>query len=179
MGKLKARCRSLRSKLRMRSIRLRMGSEELKEISAVHNIASVPTFVVFKHGEEVDRLDGVDAGALAAFVNKHAAIAVDMEAQLNERIEAIINQSKVMLFMKGDPAEPRCGFSRTTVGLLQEANVEFGTFDILSDEDVRQGIKKLKNWPTFPQLYSKGELVGGLDILKELIEEDELADALE
>lgn len=83
-----------------------------------------------------------------------------------------------MLFMKGSPQEPRCGFSRKIVELLQAEKVRFGTFDILSDEEVRQGIKKFANFPTFPQLYAEGKLVGGLDIVKEMQEDDELLDAL-
>merc|ERR1711907_582184 len=131
---------------------------------------------MFKDDEELDRLEGVDAGALAAFFNKHAAIAQDAKAELETRLKSLISESPVMLFMKGNPSEPKCGFSRTAVQLLNENDVTFGTFDILSDEDVRQGLKAFSNWPTYPQLYSNGELLGGLDILKELIEEGELQD---
>ena len=67
-----------------------------------------------------------------------------------------------MLFIKGTPAEPRCGFSSKIVALLNETGVKYTTFDILSDEDVRQGLKTYSNWPTFPQLYINGELIGGL-----------------
>ena len=70
--------------------------------------------------------------------------------------------------MKGDPAAPKCGFSRQTIELLQSLNAEFGTFDILSDDEVRQGLKTYSSWPTYPQLYIDGELIGGLDILKEM-----------
>ena len=80
--------------------------------------------------------------------------------------------------MKGTPETPRCGFSRTAVELLQGAKITFSTFDILGDEEVRQGLKKYSNWPTYPQLYGDGKLVGGLDIMKELNEEGELADNL-
>ena len=83
-----------------------------------------------------------------------------------------------MLFMKGSPQEPRCGFSRKIVQLLQAEKVRFGTFDILTDEEVRQGIKKFANFPTFPQLYAEGKLIGGLDIITEMQEEGELLDAL-
>ena len=67
-----------------------------------------------------------------------------------------------MLFMKGSPDEPKCGFSRKMIALMQDACLDFEHFDILSDEAVRQGLKTYSNWPTYPQLYSKGELVGGL-----------------
>jgi len=97
---------------------------------------------------------------------------------LQERLRSLISQHQVMLFMKGNPDAPRCGFSRKMVDLLNEHSIDYDTFDILSDEDVRQGLKVYSNWPTYPQLYSKGKLIGGLDILKELAEEGALADEL-
>ncbi|CAF1702561.1 unnamed protein product [Brassica oleracea var. botrytis] len=87
---------------------------------------------------------------------------------LEERLKSLINSEKVMLFMKGSPDEPKCGFSSKVVKALRDEDVSFGSFDILSDEEVRQGIKSFSNWPTFPQLYYKGELVGGCDIIMEL-----------
>ena len=69
---------------------------------------------------------------------------------------------------------PRCGFSRKAVALLREHKIKFDSFDILSDNEVRQGLKKFSNWPTYPQLYVDGKLVGGLDILKEMAEDGEL-----
>jgi Grx4 family monothiol glutaredoxin len=83
-----------------------------------------------------------------------------------------------MLFMKGSPTEPKCGFSRQVVALLNDAKIQFGTFDILNDNDVRQGLKTYSNWPTFPQLYVNGTLVGGLDILKEMQSEGSLVQQL-
>ena len=84
----------------------------------------------------------------------------------------------VMLFMKGTADEPRCGFSRKAVALLKEQNVPFTTFDILGDDEVRQGLKTFSNWPTYPQLYGAGALLGGLDIMNELAEAGELKDEL-
>lgn len=99
---------------------------------------------------------------------------------LESKLKRLINQETIMLFMKGTPDNPRCGFSNTIVGLLKNTTSSaFGSFDILSDEDVRQGLKTYSNWPTFPQLYVKGELIGGLDICKELAEEEELKEILE
>ena len=80
--------------------------------------------------------------------------------------------------MKGDPTEPRCGFSRQIAELLAAEKVKFDSFDILSDEEVRQGLKTFSNWPTYPQLYADGKLLGGLDVVKELQEEGELLDSL-
>jgi len=78
----------------------------------------------------------------------------------------LITRAPVMLFMKGSPTQPKCGFSRKIVALLDESKAQYATFDILEDEDVRQGLKTFSNWPTFPQLYIKGELIGGLDIVQ-------------
>lgn len=82
-------------------------------------------------------------------------------------------QAKVVLFMKGSPDAPRCGFSRKIVNLLNEQGVQFASFDILQDEAVRQGLKELNDWPTFPQLIVNGEFVGGLDIVKEMVDNGE------
>jgi len=97
---------------------------------------------------------------------------------LDSRIEALLNKAPVMLFMKGNPTAPQCGFSSKIVNILNEAGVKFSSFDILSDEEIRQGLKKHSNWPTYPQLYVKAKLVGGLDIVKELHEEGELKDMI-
>mmetsp|Transcript_16214 Transcript_16214/g.24452 ORF Transcript_16214/g.24452 Transcript_16214/m.24452 type:complete len:328 (+) Transcript_16214:26-1009(+) len=97
---------------------------------------------------------------------------------LEERLKSLINSSKIMLFMKGDPGKPQCGFSNKIVQILNETAVKYSTFDILTDMEVRQGLKKYSNWPTYPQLYVNGKLVGGLDVVTELKEEDELMDTL-
>ena len=90
-----------------------------------------------------------------------------------------MNQDQVVLFMKGSPDQPRCGFSRRIVATLRDQNVQFAHFDILSDDSVRSGLKVLNNWPTFPQLIVKGEFVGGLDVVNEMAENGELKELLE
>lgn len=97
---------------------------------------------------------------------------------LNVRLKELVNAAPVMLFMKGTPDEPRCGFSRKIVGLLNEQEVKFSSFDILADSDVREGLKKYSDWPTFPQMYIAGDLIGGLDIVKEMAESGDLKSAL-
>ncbi|KAL6197147.1 hypothetical protein ACLB2K_032759 [Fragaria x ananassa] len=93
---------------------------------------------------------------------------------LEDRLKKLISSSPVMLFMKGTPDAPKCGFSSKVVNALTEDGVSFGSFDILTDEEVRQGLKVFSNWPTFPQLYYKGELIGGCDIILELKNNGEL-----
>lgn len=97
----------------------------------------------------------------------------ESEEALNERLSKLTSAAPIMLFMKGSPSSPQCGFSRQLVAILREHQVRFGFFDILKDDSVRQGLKKFSDWPTFPQLYINGEFQGGLDIIKENIEEDE------
>ena len=105
-------------------------------------------------------------------------IAVPTES-LEQRLAQLIRRHKVMLFMKGLPSAPRCGFSRQIVQLLDQKNVAYDTFNILEDEEVRQGLKKFSDWPTYPQLYVNGELLGGLDIVQELAESGELDEMME
>ncbi|KAI9686304.1 MAG: monothiol glutaredoxin grx4 [Bogoriella megaspora] len=92
--------------------------------------------------------------------------------ELHARLSELVKAAPVMLFMKGTPSAPQCGFSRQTVSILREKGVRYGFFNILADDEVRQGLKEFADWPTFPQLWVDGELVGGLDIVKEEIEND-------
>lgn len=94
-----------------------------------------------------------------------AAAAQESQEDLNTRLGELVKAAPVMLFMKGTPSAPQCGFSRQTVGLLREKGVRYGFFNILADDEVRQGLKEFSEWPTFPQVYVGGELVGGLDIV--------------
>ena len=105
-----------------------------------------------------------DAGALPPATTSSASAPVSKE-ELFARLADLVKAAPVMLFMKGTPSSPQCGFSRQLVGLLRENGVKYGFFNILADEDVRQGLKEFADWPTFPQLWVKGELIGGLDIV--------------
>jgi len=89
----------------------------------------------------------------------------DSKKALDARLSELVRAAPVMLFMKGTPSSPQCGFSRQTVAMLRERGIRYGFFNILADDDVRQGLKAYSEWPTFPQLYVAGELVGGLDIV--------------
>lgn len=97
---------------------------------------------------------------------------------VKQQIESLIASSDIFLFMKGNAAYPQCGFSANVVAMLNHYGKPFKTFDILSDPNIRQGVKDFANWPTFPQLYIKGEMVGGNDILMELHENGELENML-
>ena len=91
------------------------------------------------------------------------------------RLAEIVNAGDVVLFMKGSPLFPQCGFSSRAIAILDQLGVDYGSVDVLQDQAVRQGIKQFSDWPTIPQLYVKGEFVGGSDIMMEMYESGELA----
>ncbi|MFN9621367.1 MAG: Grx4 family monothiol glutaredoxin [Cyanobacteriota bacterium] len=101
-----------------------------------------------------------------------------MDVDLQNRIQALVNSSPVFVFMKGNKLMPQCGFSNNVVQILHSLGVPFETFDVLSDMEIRQGIKELSSWPTIPQVYLKGEFIGGSDILIEMYNSGELRDKI-
>ncbi len=101
-----------------------------------------------------------------------------MGDDLRTRIEGLLQQHPVLLFMKGSKQFPACGFSSQVVQILKKEGVAFETFNILADDDMRQGLKEYSKWPTFPQLYVNGKLVGGCDIVTEMHHNGELAGVL-
>jgi monothiol glutaredoxin len=96
----------------------------------------------------------------------------------NDRIQQEVESSDVVLFMKGSPIFPQCGFSSTVVQVLTHVGVKFKGIDVLQDPQIREGIKQFSEWPTIPQLYVKGEFVGGCDIVREMFESGELSQML-
>jgi monothiol glutaredoxin len=102
-----------------------------------------------------------------------------MTPELQERLDSIIKQNKIVVFMKGNKLMPQCGFSNNVVQILNMLGVPYETVDVLSDYDIRQGIKEYSSWPTIPQVYVNGEFVGGSDIMIELYQKGELQQMLE
>jgi len=94
--------------------------------------------------------------------------------EINKQLDEIIKNNKVVLFMKGTPDMPQCGFSMAVANVLKHLEVQFTGINVLEDEDVRNGIKEYSNWPTIPQLYVNGEFLGGCDIVREMFEKKEL-----
>lgn len=174
----------------------RCNAEENLGLTESYGVTAVPTFVLVNEaGVVVERVVGGDDAAAVtlalqrlantsvsrnsstnATATASASSCIPDEPPLKQRLDRLIRSSDVMLFMKGTPTQPKCGFSRQVVELLQAENIQFASFDILTDETVRQGLKTHSNWPTFPQIYLSGELIGGLDILKEMKEEGSLAE---
>jgi monothiol glutaredoxin len=97
-----------------------------------------------------------------------------MTPELKSKIDQLLASNKIVLFMKGNPSFPQCGFSARAVAILRELDVQFESVDVLADEEIRQGIKEYGNWPTVPQLYVNKELIGGSDIMMEMYQSGEL-----
>lgn len=133
-------------------------------------------------GRHVGTRQGINAADLVQNITSFKNRVVDDEseekAKLDSRLKKLVNGASVMVFMKGSPSSPRCKFSRAIVDILNNEGISYGSFDILQDETIRQRLKEYSNWPTYPQVYVGGKLVGGLDIIKELQEEGELQAAL-
>nr|CAG8591731.1 15368_t:CDS:2 [Entrophospora candida] len=134
-----------------------------------------PTYPqLYINGELVGGLDIVkelvESGEFKSMVPK--------EKSLDEKLQELINKADIMVFIKGSQNNPKCGFSKQLIGILDEKKVKYEDFDILQDEEVRQGLKTFVNWPTYPMVFHKGNLIGGLDIIKELKESGELDEIL-
>ncbi len=102
-----------------------------------------------------------------------------MTPELHDQIDSMVKGSKILVFMKGSKLMPQCGFSNNTVQILNSLGAPYDTFDVLSDPDIRQGIKEYSSWPTIPQVYIDGEFVGGSDVLIELYQQGELQQMVE
>ena len=147
-------------------------AEELPEIAETFEVSAVPFFVLAKDSKILTRISGANPASLTNALSLYtstaqlptpqkttapASIAAPEEPQtedLTERLAKLVKAAPVMLFMKGTPSAPQCGFSQKIVGILREKNVRYGFFNILADEDVRQGLKKFSDWPTYASLLS-------------------------
>jgi monothiol glutaredoxin len=102
-----------------------------------------------------------------------------MTPEVKAKIDNLVNQNKVFVFMKGNKLMPQCGFSNNVVQILNTYGVPFETFDVLEDQEIRQGIKEYSSWPTIPQVYINGEFVGGSDVMIEMYQNGDLKQTLE
>ncbi|RDA85987.1 hypothetical protein CP532_4852 [Ophiocordyceps camponoti-leonardi (nom. inval.)] len=174
-----------------------INAEDLSEISETYDVTAVPFLVLLRDGRVVETVSGSSAVKVRTAIETHARGGAEKQAngldtvadqpqinqqtsaepekqkeQLFKRLHDLVNAAPVMLFMKGTPSSPQCGFSRQIVAILRENSVKYGFFNILADDEVRQGLKEYGEWPTYPQLWIDGELVGGLDIVKEELAND-------
>ncbi|KAA8497543.1 Glutaredoxin-3 [Porphyridium purpureum] len=157
-------------------LRVRAGSQT-KHLCRSFEVRAAPTvLLVDENLNVVERVQGPDAPRITQYVER---LAEDAAARLEKRISAIIASHRIMLFMKGThPDDAKCKFSREIVSILREHGIAFGTYDILSDRSVREGLKKRAQWPTYPQLYCAGELIGGVDIVREMARNNTLREEL-
>ncbi|KAI9898979.1 hypothetical protein N3K66_005440 [Trichothecium roseum] len=173
-----------------------INAEDLSDISEKYDVTAVPFLVLIRNGQVVESVSGSSAVKVRTAIETHAktsksgsttasdaqdgAVQAPITAapsepvdpaqakeELFKRLGDLVKAAPVMLFMKGTPSSPQCGFSRQMVAMLRENSVKYGFFNILADDEVRQGLKEYAEWPTYPQLWIDGELVGGLDIVKE------------
>lgn len=169
-----------------------INAEELSDISETYDVTAVPFLVLLRGGQVLETVSGSNAVKVRNAIELHAGKSTEpaggangtaapaaavvaaaepeadpetKKADLFKRLEDLVKAAPVMLFMKGTPSSPQCGFSRQLVGILRENSVKYGFFNILADDEVRQGLKEYAEWPTYPQLWMDGELVGGLDIV--------------
>ncbi|KAI0140852.1 glutaredoxin [Xylariaceae sp. FL1272] len=180
-----------------------INAEDLSDISETYDVTAVPYLVLQRNDQVIDSVSGSSAVKVRTAIEKHAkhaaaanasgangatasgttpmALEADVDAdpvkakdELFKRLGELVKAAPVMLFMKGTPSAPQCGFSRQLVAILRERSVKYGFFNILADDEVRQGLKEFADWPTYPQLWMDGELVGGLDIVRGLSHFDSL-----
>lgn len=138
-------------------------------------IDSIPSVVFLRDGDIVQVLQGADPPTITRACRDFIQ---DCHLSLDERLEKLVHQQPIMLFMKGTPDKPFCKFSKRMVEILQREGITFGYFNILADFQVRQGLKQYSHWPTYPQLYVHGELIGGLDIVEEIYRSGKWKDVL-
>lgn len=163
--------------------------EESNELATSLSVVSVPMIVCTRNGGVIKKVDTFEPSQLIRIIKEELeklelfstgdeAQSADPKDKSKEYLKKLTARAPVMIFMKGEPKAPRCGFSRQLVEILSRHNITYETFDILLDEEVRQGLKEYSEWPTYPQIYVKGEFIGGLDILKQLEEQGELESTL-
>ena len=111
--------------------------------------------------------------------NFQTILGATMSTTAHERIDELVKQNKIMVFMKGNKLMPQCGFSNTVVQILNTLGVPYETVDVLADQEIRQGVKEYSQWPTIPQVYINGEFIGGSDIMIEMYQKGELQEAVE
>lgn len=172
----------------LRFARIDVDTDATCELTEQLGLTLVPTTLFIREKGEVERVEGPSVEAITRRVEALAKVSAATGATLpspsalppsivalRARVTALVSAYPVMLFIKGTPSEPRCKFSRRLLELMGEAGIAYGSFDVLADESVRQGLKDLSQWPTYPQVFVHGKLVGGIDIVQELKDSGEFA----
>lgn len=157
-----------------------VNTRALPELGAFLSVTAVPTTFIYVGLTPVVKVEGAELhavlGPLEDITSNFAARLEEVRKQVTTRCDGLVRQSRMTAFIKGTKTEPRCKFTRRLLEVLHD--YEFETFDILGDESVREWMKRIHNWPTFPQVYVDGELVGGVDIVEEMAKNGELTTLL-
>ncbi|CAF0732388.1 unnamed protein product [Rotaria sordida] len=169
----------------------RLNADHFYNLLNDENVNAAPTVLFYHQTKIIDRVDGFNQSDLLKKIKLHlntigVVQATEIKSNDNStinnaenKIKQLLNSSPIILFMKGTPASPQCGFSRQACHLLDEHKIKFDYFDVLADENVREELKKYSNWNTYPQLYVGSELIGGLDIMKQMIENGDFESKLQ
>ena len=141
------------------------------DLAQLFNIESIPTIIFIYSDQILEIIQGINPPALLLATNKYINMDLsnnliksnntttnDNKENLMERIEKLVKKSPIMIFIKGTPQQPRCKFSKTLINELLKFDINYSSFNILEDDDIRQGLKEYSNWPTFPQIYINGEI---------------------
>jgi Grx4 family monothiol glutaredoxin len=158
----------------------RLNADHFSDFLALENINAAPTVLFYYQTKLIDRVDGFNQSDLLKKIQFHinkisltspkVELKTDIDINVEKKIKELLSSSPIILFMKGTPTDPQCGFSRQACHLLDEHQIKYNYFDILSDQNIREQLKIYSNWNTYPQLYVNEELIGGLDIMKQMIE---------
>ncbi|UKK02259.2 glutaredoxin-like protein grla [Theileria orientalis] len=140
-----------------------------------HNLSSLPSILFFEDDKVVHVLEGCSTSVLVTFVRGWVS---KSQESTPDKIRRLLRENQVLLFMKGEKKEPFCRFSRAVVEMLNSSGVKFEGYNIFEDPELREELKVFSNWPTYPQLYVNGKLIGGHDIIKELYESNTLRDEI-
>lgn len=161
----------------------RLNADHFGDLLTRENVTAAPTVLFYYQTRIIDRVVGFNQSDLIQKLKNHTGKLGQLPKQLptkseldistENKIQRLLQSSPIILFMKGTPTDPQCGFSRQACHLLDEHRIAFDHFDVLSDSSLREQLKKHSNWNTYPQLYVNGELIGGLDIMKQMIENEE------
>jgi Grx4 family monothiol glutaredoxin len=158
----------------------RLNADHFTDFLTLQNVTAVPTVLIYFRARLIDRVNGFNQSDLLKKIKLHIT-KIDLtprkiehtDINMENQIRHLLQSSPVLLFMKGTPTDPQCGFSRQACHILDEHKIKYDYFDVLSDSNIREQLKKYSNWNTYPQLYLDGEFIGGLDIMKQMIENGE------
>ena len=167
----------------------RLNADNFSDFLTLQNVNVAPTILFYFHTKLIDRVEGFNQSELLKKIQSHInkihmlsgtiESKTDIDLVVENKMKNLLQSSRVILFMKGTPSDPQCGFSRQACHILDEHQIKYDYFDVLSDQNMREQLKKYSNWNTYPQLYVDGELIGGLDIMKQMIENGEFQSKFE